>query len=720
MIISLESDLLRRLGQPVTAGFFEEKNAPVFARTARVLLRYAELAVAPAPTAGPLYPSGSCALWGLGCRAPAAGPQALTYHYSTGLSVNPAPLDALRGQVREPAEQQMVAQVVEDLRVTSVNPLCCKFRVGGQGYTHSILHYGRILREGLDGYRRRVREGLDAAADSGRRQFFAAAQETLDAVDALHASLLSALRAAPADSGDRWRPRLLAAFERVPAAPPRDFLEAMVAFNFLWYVDGCDSVGRFDQFMVPYWRADRDRGTLTDADARDLLAAFWRNMDANSGWHMILGGGDAAGRPAYNELTALCLETLHGVRRPNAGLRVRRDQPDDIWEKTFDCMASGAGNPALYNEEAYAAAIPACTGVTGADATEFAFGGCTELMFHGISNVGSLDAGVNLVELLDGTIKTRLATARSFDEFLAAYRDDVLANVDRMLDEVDLNQEYKALYRPLPVRTLFIDDCLERGMEYNAGGARYNGSVVNVGGLANAANSLFVVRESFAGRFGAAPAELAGLLAADWRGREDLRAQAAALDKYGNSRGEGDVLAATVAGWAFDRITARRCRRAGGFYLPACLMFVTFTGEGRDVDATPDGRRRSTPIADSIGPMQGTDLLGPTAMLRSVATLPQHKGIGTLVLNLRLPRELFDDAAARARLKGLIRAYFDLGGLQIQFTVADERTLADAMRHPERYDSLVVRIGGYTEYFNRLSQELKQEVLKRTSHSVTR
>jgi formate C-acetyltransferase len=149
-------------------------------------------------------------------------------------------------------------------------------------------------------------------------------------------------------------------------------------------------------------------------------------------------------------------------------------------------------------------------------------------------------------------------------------------------------------------------------------------------------------------------------------------------------------------------------------------MFVTFTGEGRDVDATPDGRRRSTPIADSIGPMQGTDLLGPTAMLRSVATLPQHKGIGTLVLNLRLPRELFDDAAARARLKGLIRAYFDLGGLQIQFTVADERTLADAMRHPERYDSLVVRIGGYTEYFNRLSQELKQEVLKRTSHSVTR
>jgi hypothetical protein len=116
------------------------------------------------------------------------------------------------------------------------------------------------------------------------------------------------------------------------------------------------------------------------------------------------------------------------------------------------------------------------------------------------------------VELLDGTIKTRLATARSFDEFLAAYRDDVLANVDRMLDEVDLNQEYKALYRPLPVRTLFIDDCLERGMEYNAGGARYNGSVVNVGGLANAANSLFVVRESYAGRFGAAPAELAGLL----------------------------------------------------------------------------------------------------------------------------------------------------------------------------------------------------------------
>jgi formate C-acetyltransferase len=289
-----------------------------------------------------------------------------------------------------------------------------------------------------------------------------------------------------------------------------------------------------------------------------------------------------------------------------------------------------------------------------------------------------------------------------------------------MLDEVDLNQEYKALYRPLPIRTLFIDDCLERGVEYNAGGARYNGSVVNVGGLANAANSLFVIRQAFAGRFGAAPAELAGLLADDWRGHDDLRAQAAALDKYGNGCAEVDALAATLAGWAFDRITARRCRRAGGFYLPACLMFVTFANEGRDVDATPDGRRRSTPVADSIGPMQGTDLRGPTAMLQSVAALPQHKGIGTLVLNLRLPRELFIDPAARARLKGLIRAYFDLGGLQIQFTVVDERALADAMQHPEKYESLVVRIGGYTEYFNRLPQELKEEVLKRTAHAVVR
>jgi pyruvate-formate lyase len=718
MILSLEANLLRRLGQPVTAGFFEDKNAPVFARTARVLRRYAELAAVPAPTAGPLYPSGSCSLWGLGCRAPAVGPQALTYGYSPGLSFHWAALEALRGQLQNPAEQQILAQVVEDLSLTAANPLSCRFRVGGCGYTHSILNYGRILREGLDGYRHRAREGLAAATAPDRRSFFEAALETLDAVAALHASLLAALRAAPADPSDRWRPRLLAAFSRVPAAPPRDFLEAMVAFNFLWYLDGCDSVGRFDQILFPYWRDSR--GGLAEADLRELLTAFWRNMDDNSGWHLILGGGDAAGRPAYNELTAFCLETMHGFRRPNAGLRVRRDQPDDIWEKTFDCMASGSGNPALYNEEAYAAAIPERTGVTGPDAAEFAFGGCTELMFHGLSNVGSLDAGINLVEVLDATIKARLATASSFDAFLAAYRSDLEASADRMLDEVDLNQEYKALYRPLPIRTLFIDDCLERGVEYNAGGARYNGSVVNVGGLANAANSLFVIRQAFAGRFGAAPAELAGLLADDWRGHDDLRAQAAALDKYGNGCAEVDALAATLAGWAFDRITARRCRRAGGFYLPACLMFVTFANEGRDVDATPDGRRRSTPVADSIGPMQGTDLRGPTAMLQSVAALPQHKGIGTLVLNLRLPRELFIDPAARARLKGLIRAYFDLGGLQIQFTVVDERALADAMQHPEKYESLVVRIGGYTEYFNRLPQELKEEVLKRTAHAVVR
>ena len=701
--VSMESALLSRLGQHTLAGFYEEKNAPIFSRTARALRRYCENAAAPAYSGGYLYPHGTCSLW-------SKKGEALCYSYSFGLTCVEAELDKLASAFKDEAERQMLEGVVRDARTYAASPLSGKYSVGGRGYTHSILNYGRILSEGLVGYRSRLERGT---ADGS--PFHRALLDMVDGIKAMHAACLRSLVLACPEPDDERR-KLIRAFEHIPY-PAATFYEAMVMFNFFWYLDGADSIGRFDQFMYPYYAADMAAGRIADDEARRLLRAYWKNMDDNNGWHMTLGGGRASG-PSYNDLTALCLETLCACRRPNTGIRVRADMGDGMWERVFDTIMSGAGNPALYNEDAYAKSIPEYTGVNGPDAEEFAFGGCTELMFHGLSNVGSLDAGINLIEVLDGTIKAGLADAENYDAFLQQYRADLAANIDEMIDEVNLNQEYKALYRPLPLRTLFIDDCIDRGVEYNAGGARYNGSVVNVAGLSNAANSLYVVMKMFDGGLGASKSELIETLANDWAGCGDLHARAKRLEKYGNNIRSVDAVAEDIAEFVFERIAAKRCRRGNGFFLPSCLMFATFAQEGYSIDATPDGRRRSSPIADSIGPMQGTDRGGPTSMLLSVARLPQKMAIGTLVLNMSLPRAVFESQETRDKLRILIQTYFELGGLQIQFTVVDEAALRDAVAHPENYENLIVRIGGYTEYFNRLTQELKEEVLKRTSHRV--
>ena len=148
-------------------------------------------------------------------------------------------------------------------------------------------------------------------------------------------------------------------------------------------------------------------------------------------------------------------------------------------------------------------------------------------------------------------------------------------------------------------------------------------------------------------------------------------------------------------------------------------MFVTYAWAGQGVPATPDGRLRGEPIADSIGPMQGRDTRGPTAMLRSVCKLPLGDAIGTPILNLRLAPEILRTTEGRRKFEALVRSYFAMGGMQIQVTVVDGEVLRDAIAHPERHGDLIVRIGGYSEYFNNLSPELKASVLLRTEHDLS-
>ena len=711
---SVDPTQLTQMGEIFAAGFFEEPEAPPVVRMARGLRRHLEQLAAPKWEGKPLYPAGGFDTWNRG--------MAVHFHYSHSLCYNPGALEQLC--VRYPESREMLDALSDVMgpypKVGSqVDP---EFWLGGDGYTHSIPHFGRICREGLDRHAERVAAHLEDAQqreDQEQISFYTAMEDLLAGIRTWHGRCLGAIRAADISSPEEGttRKRLLAALERVPFQPARSFYEALVAPNFIFYLDGCDSLGRFDRDLGPFYEADVAKELLSADEAIPLVRLLWENVDANSAWNVALGGSTGEGGPAFNGLTRVCLQAAHSIRRPNLALRLRRDAPDEIFDDALDAIASGCGIPALYNEEGYRQALSdADLGLSSEDLADFAFGGCTETMVHGKSNVGSLDAGINLPQLLVKTLDGHLTAAADFVSLFDAYKEDLRRAIERLTQSVSRDQEQKARFQPQPLRSLLIDDCIDAGVDYNAGGARYNWSVINIGGLANVIDSLAAVRELVYEQRQISGAELLEALRADFAGYELLHRRLGNCPRFGNDQPEADALAEELSTFVFEEF-GRHVPWRGGRFLPGCLMFVTYAGAGEKVAATPDGRRAGAPIADSAGPFQGRDRSGPTAMLRSVTRIAHHLAPGTLVVNARFSRESFDVPQQRARLRELIRTYFDLGGMQLQINVVDQEVLQDAIAHPESHQDLIVRVGGYSEYFNRLSPALKQSILERTIHS---
>jgi pyruvate-formate lyase len=696
--------MLLELGEPFGAGFCECPEATPMERYARAWRRWLELGPLTAYEGGRLYPGGIRSAPGNAVMIPS---YAYTFSWDGGLCERRTP----EWSTAQRAAMDALRSVMEEEN-RKVEPIRTPHTVGGSGYTHGIVNYGRVLTEGLDAYETRVRSGLGGSVDRSTRAFHMGILDLLEGIRAWQARQVECLRQSPV--AGPHRDRLLAALERVPFQPARSFYEAMVAYNIIFYLDECDNPGRLDQVLWPFYRSAPDR-----AEAVALLSEFADNVSANGGWSAALGGTLSDGTAAYQEMTEVVLEATHGRYRPSLELRVRPDMPDRIWEAAFDSLASGNGQPAFYNEMEYLAGLrdPAL-GLAEKDLVEWNGGGCTETMIHGCSNVGSLDAGFNLPLVLVSSLRRSLGNDDvTLEEIRDSFFEDLRQAIQDVLGQLNRHFVARARHRPQPVRSLLMDDCVDGGRDFNDGGARYNWSIVNVAGVANVADSLAALRKVVFGEKVVTPRQMRDVLERNFEGHEPLRRRLMAVPKFGNDDEAVDALALDVADFTYREIRAFPCAR-GGMFLPSNIMFETFVGAGVAVTATPDGRRAGEPLADSAGPVQGGDTHGQTAMLQSVARLPQRLAVGTPVLNMRLTKSSLESPESRRRLRVLIETYFRLGGMQLQLSVLDRAELEDAMVHPERHENLIVRIGGYSTHFNRLSPELKREVLKRTEYAL--
>jgi len=551
--------------------------------------------------------------------------------------------------------------------------------VGGAGYIHSILNYPRIFDEGLNGYRTRIMSLESNDFNDGMILL-------LDGIETYRKRLLTHLNeiSAPAE--------LITALEHVPNNSPCNIYEALVAWNFMYYIDGCDDIGRLDSNLYKFYNGE---------DVVDIIHELFAHVDVNNGWSAAIG-------PDYNELTVQCIKAVKHSRRPNLQLRIKPDMPDEVWDAVCEALATGCGQPALYNENLFQRGLTEeFPEIPQEDKIRMAFGGCTETMLEGLSNVGSDDAGIHLALVYDRFTRANLSKFTTFEAYYNSLCDEIAEEIDGALTVTNTYRKTRALHRPHPIRTLFTDDCIDRQRDFNDDGARYYWGVINVSGVINVIDSLLVIRTLIFERNEYNAEAFMRLLDA----RDDtFLMKARQCPCFGVDDEVADTLAADFMNRIYDGFNQQECYPRGK-YFPVSNQFITYEYAGHQVKATPDGRDSGEPLCDSLGAVHGKDTRGPTALLNSVAKLPLYRALGTPVMNLRIKKEHLQPA-----LKPLVTGFFENGGMQLQISCISREDMLDALENPDKHENLIVRIGGYSEFFNRLSRTLKSDVIKRTEY----
>ncbi|HOX38147.1 MAG TPA: pyruvate formate lyase family protein [Candidatus Brocadiia bacterium] len=620
------------------------------------------------------------------------------------------------------------------------------------GYTHSNPDYPTVLAKGLLGMRAELLERSAAARrdepdNRPKLDLYDALIVYVEGVEAWHRRQVAAVERAASSCANPARKseleRLIPELRRSLLHPAESFYQAVLTAHWVWLLDPADNYGHLDQYLESFWRADMESGRTDRRMTEGLLDEVFDNMNRVGGWNVAIGGTRPDGSVADNPLTIECIRSVCRVRqlRPNLALRVSSKTDDSLLVEALKCVRLGTGRPALYNDDLYIKSLmDSGLGLAIEDARDYAFGGCTETMIPGRSNCGSLDGELNLAQCLEralwngrgladgsggvncwrqaggGPTTGFLYDHASFDDLLAAFRRQVDFATDQVVAWL-WNEHSQRPHSgdPKLARTFFTSDCVRSGLGFEAGGARYNWSVITYHGIANAADSLIAVRELVYEKKEISARQLLDALKADFEGHEDLRWRIQKVRRFGNDDPVADDVARDVAEYAWKRLREHVPFR-GGRYLPSVILFATYDAAGRNVGALPDGRKSAAPLVDSVGPFAGRDVNGPTAMLNSVARLPLHLAVGTPILNMRLAPKIMESDDDLRKIAAMIRAFFIQGGMQIQFTVVDPGMLRRAQAKPEEFRDLVIRIGGYSEYFVRLSRELQDSVIARTEH----
>ena len=602
---------------------------------------------------------------------------------------------------------------------------------GGGWGGHSNPDFGLIVNLGTDGIREKI--ALFRGKNTGDCDwFYRACEDAMDALDILGGRFRDlALEKAGESTDETEKARCLAAaraFGRVPRLPAENFTEAVHAFWLCFTFDGIDSPGRFDQYMLRCYRA------TGEAERADMLERLWEAFHDTRAWNLCLSGSDENGLDETNELSYAILRLAREKKyqTPNLTLRVHENTPQRLWDELTETLASGIGMPALYNDATVCRALEKL-GIPPEDSHDYCMNGCNQIDLMGKSHMGLEDGEVNFAKALEYALHDGVnalngqaeglptGDAASFESY-AELENAFYRQLDFLIHQSALAanaaQEKRAAYQPNPFRSCLIEGCLERGLDYRNGGPLYNAGQILAEGIADAGDSLYAVKKLVFEEKKYTMAELVRALDADFEGYEALRADFAACPRFGNDDAEADRPTVDAVGRFLTVLKRHRCYR-GGVFTGGCAPYNRAPGYGERIAALPNGRVSRDPlIADCVSAFPGSDRLGPTALMNSVLKY-RHDDCGSgFVFMLKFDRKLFATPTGQKGFQALARAFFAEGGQQLTVTVTDAAELLDAKCHPERHAGLIVRVGGYSDYFIHLDPRLQDNVIARTQHGV--
>lgn len=544
--------------------------------------------------------------------------------------------------------------------------------------------------------------------------------------------------------------------ERVPGHAPRNFWEALQAY---WFVhlgvvtelNTWDSFcpGHLDQHLYPFYRQGLEDGTLTEESARELLQCLWVKFNnqpappkvgvtaAESGTYtdfanINLGGLRPDGSDGANDLTYLILDVIDEMRlvQPSTNLQLSRKSPERFLKRGLEIVRKGWGQPSIFNADVVVEELLR-QGKSLEDARAGGTSGCVETGAFG-REAYILTGYFNLPKVLEVTLyngrdprtgrKIGIETGdpRSFstyDELFGAFRKQLHHFVNIKVRGNQVIEQLYAHHLPTPFLSLLIDDCIAKGKDYHAGGARYNSTYIMPVGPATCADSLSALRHHVFEKKAMTMQEVLEALSHNFEGRERTRLLLENKSpRYGNDDERADAIFVDLTNALYEEINGRPNTR-GGEYRVNYLSTTCHVYFGSVTGATPDGRRAGEPVSEGISPVQGADRCGPTAVMRSAAKLDHVRTGGTL-LNQKFTPSLLEGEAGLNNLAHLVRGYFALGGHHVQFNVVTAETLRAAQADPEKYRDLIVRVAGYSDYFRDLTVPLQNEIIARTEQKA--
>lgn len=663
------------------------------------------------------------------------GPMACTSSWSTGQSPNIGWLISKTDYQSEYADDYNY--IIENMKHLSTDNFWAEFTEnewnitrsgsgwGGTWGGHSVPDLIDFACLGTEKIREKIlsyRENNPQSDD-----FYEGLILTLDAVELLCKKIYDAAKEKNEKSPNSKLERIIKTFERCPQKPAKTFAEAICVYQMIVSLDGDDSPGHFDWFMIDFWnRSDY-------AESREALEDIWLYFHKTRTWNLCIGGSDENWNDKTNALTYEILDVArkYKFQTPNLTMRYHRNTPEKLLLEAAETIGCGMGMPVLYNDEVVCPALESL-GIPPCDSHLYVMNGCNQIDIQGKSHMGLEDGEVNVglalkYALFNGynvkaekQIGAKTGDAEEFDTFEKFY-DAVKAQIMYLTDAVcsmaNKAQKSYAEYTSNPLRSITTEGCIEKGLDYKNSGPLYLHGQVLAEGVPELIDSLanikkFVYEE---GRF--TLAEVRDALSANYEGYEKMRLtfKNSGLN-FGNDIEYVDSIAKDIIDFYNTYLRTKKTYR-GGIYTGGCSPFNRAANNGYAAGALPNGKRDGESLyGDSIGATPGCDVKGPTALLNSCLAF-DHKLAGSgFILNLKFDKSLFNSPAGISGFIALAKTYFSRGGQQLSVTVVSREELLDAVKNPDAHRNLIVRVGGFSEYFVNLTPELQQNVIARTNY----